>query len=694
MNEPFTQALTARIGRPLADDPQLAQLAALVCTASFVPFPLLRNVRNHALPGSPLALEARLCESHVVESIASDGFVLHPRLRAVLRHAFRETVRENGPLPGAPALREAMAHGLEFLSPLLRLEERIVWTFVTTDDFLAPADEELALVVHSVVRQRRLRMLEWASGAMLRLPEEVLKGPSAWLLAQLCRAVGLPHPDLAWPESDFDRVLFSEAMALVPQTVVGIARDGSRLFVGPVSAKRRIGIRVPATTPVTVRVVWEGQPQGEELTGVDQAVRTVACGRAAVELVGLDGRVVRLSRFDGARPPEELQRSDLYDRLEEARETRRTLRAQVLSVSRRDTGYVVRLLEEPHVRAFLPHGRSEFPRLSSHGLGALLDGAIHVRIDVVDRSSQAVVVSRVRSLLSRGTLAVGRRCRGRVVAKEVSGLLVSLNDAAEVAQPEYEPLLGKLDTRHLLPLPGWEAGLRSARSYPVDVGDEIDVVVLSIATGNRQIRLTMAQSQGQPAGSRDGNLQVGDHVMGVVRQKLYNGIRFELRSFASSPAPERAPLEPGLTGLVLNTELSWEGRWFFGGGDAREYPLEEGDRSEMVVIGFHPVTGEVLASVKRLVPDPGEEAIRQLRPGTEAFGIVVGRSNRAWRVRLEPWSVTAVMTGGRAAHRLRNGVRVYLRIEAVNTLRRTIRASFLRVVDTPVPAEGEEPAQP
>ncbi|MGI5368969.1 hypothetical protein [Streptomyces iakyrus] len=691
MNEEFAEAITARIRGRLADTPQLAHLAALVCTTPFVPFPLLRDVRTHAMPRSTLALEAELCQSDVVESMASDGFALLRGPRTGLRHAFRAAMLGDE-RPDASGLREAMASGLQFLSPLLRLEERIVWSYVTAEDFLTAVDEELAHVVYSVVRQRRLRILEWASGAMMRMPEDVLQAPSVWLLAQLCRAVGLPHPELSWPEADFDRSLFREAMALVPQTTVGIARDGSRLFVGPVSTQRRIGIRVPATAPVSVRVVWEEQPQGEELTEVDRTVRTVTCGRNPVELIGLDGRVVRLEPFHGARPPEEWERSNLYDRLEEARESQRTMRAQVLSVSRGATGYVVRLLDEPTIHAFLPHSKAEFPHLSREGLGALLNGAILVRIEVVDRSSQGVMVRRVRSLPSRGTLTVGQRCRGRVVAKDVDGMLVSLNEAAGVDQPEFEPLLGKLHTKDLLPVPGWEPKLRSTRSYPLDVDDEIDVVIVSIGSTNRQIKLKMTEAEAPVAA---GEVRIGDRVMGTVRQKSYNGIRFDLQGWATAQGPDRSPLPSGLTTLVLNTELSWEGRWFFGGGDAREYPLQLGDRSELVVTGRHPVTGEVLSSLKRLIDDPGRTAVRQLRPGTEAFGVVLRRRNRVWRVRLEPWSIVATLTAGQdVADRLRKGARVRLRIERVETLERKIRASLLRVVETPAPDENDTHREP
>jgi hypothetical protein len=679
MNEQFSRALLERLDPPLATDADVVVLAALICTPPFVPFPLLRDVRSQCLPGSLLDLEARLCESNLVESIASDGFVLHVSSATAIRRALRGVVLAADLDIDLTGLRSAMKPGLEHLSPLLRLEERITWAYATTEDVAALAEEELAAVVYGVVRERRLRMLEWASGAMTRLPEEVLHTPSAWLLSQLCRGVGLPHPVLDRPDDELSYAVFREASAVIPQTVIGIARDGVNLSVGPVSRERPIGVRVPATVPATLRVVWDGRPGGVELSEIDSTVQTVPTGRSAVELIGLDGMVVRLAPMTGGTPPEQAEVSQVFDRLQRAQASRHTMRADVLAMDVGPVGHLVRLRDEPTIQAFLPSRLSAFPRLPKGALGELLAGTILVQIERVDRENQRVTVRRVRSTLSRGSLRVGQRCRGRVVAKLRHGLLISLNEAAGMSQPDYEPLLGFIPTSGLLPVQGWSADFRSARSYPVNVGREIEALINSITPNNRQIRLAMARHGASlPEGVRP-----GDRLIGIVAERFYHGIRFSLIGRAG-PSAGSSPLPAGLTGIVMITELSWEGRWYFGGGDARNYPLQLGDRSELLVTGPNEATGEINLSIKRLMRDPAPAALKQLRPGTEGYGVVLRRRGQHWRIRLEPWSVTIDMTAGRDFHdQLPHGTQVYVRIEEVDLIGRKIRSSLKRIVSSP-----------
>ena len=683
MNEATLRTLAARVDPPVDAAADVVELAVLICTPPLVPYPLLRDVRRQCLPGSTLDLEARLCESHLVESIASDGFALHIPVAEILRRTLRSFLLGNDSDLDLDGIRSAMSAGLAHLSPLVRLEERIAWAYATNEDFAAQAEEELAAVVYSITRERRLRMLEWASGAMMRLPSEVLQTPSAWLLSQLCEAIGLPHPALDWPDGGFDHAAFREVAELLPQTVVGIARDGRNLSVGPVSHQRTIGIRVPATTPTMVRVMWPEQPQGVELRAVDRVVQTVPTGRSAVDLIGLDGRVVQLGALTGDTPPEVAEASQVFDRLEQAHAGRRTLRADVLPADIGPAGHLVRLLDEPAISAFLPRRLAAFPPLPKGAIGDLLTGAVLVQIERVDRAQQSVVVRRIRSVPSRGQLRAGQSCRGRVLAKFRHGVLVSLNEAAGLSQPEFEPLIGLISTKHLPPLQDWVPGLRSARSYPVDIGEEIEVLVRSIGPNNRSIRLAMAGHSTSLGTSLPEGIRPGDRLVGIVAETFYHGIRFSLVGWHAS-ARDQGPLPPGLSGMVINTELSWEGRWYFGGGDARKFPLQIGDRSEVLVTGLNEATGEIALSIKRLTADPGPAALKQLRPGTEGYGVVLRRRGQSWRVRLEPWSITITMKSGpEFQDQLGSGVRVYLRIEEVDLINRKIRSSLQRIVSVP-----------
>jgi ribosomal protein S1 len=235
----------------------------------------------------------------------------------------------------------------------------------------------------------------------------------------------------------------------------------------------------------------------------------------------------------------------------------------------------------------------------------------------------------------------------------------------------------------LLPLHNWESKLRSPRSYPVNIGDQIEVIILSISPGNRHLRLRMAQPEMARRNSLPEGIEMGDRLIGIVTERFYHGIRFSLIE-RSDPDPAASPVASGLTGTVVNTELSWEGQWYYGGGDAREFPLEIGDRSEVLVTGINRVTGEIDLSIKKLTNDPGVIAIKQLRPGVEAYGVVRGRRANRWRVRLEPWSITISMTARPPLQdQVHSGVRVLVRIQQVNLGKRMIRSSLIQIVEDP-----------
>jgi hypothetical protein len=679
IDERFATALLDRLDMPVAplDEPVVA-LASLVCTPPFVPFPMLRDVRSQCLSGSMLGLEGRLCESVLVESISSDGFALEPKATTNLRRALRGVMLDADLEVDQTGFRSAMDVGLEYLSPLLRLEERIVWAYVTTEDVSAQAEHEFAAVVDGVVREQRLRMLEWASAAMRRLPEETLVTPSAWILSQLCRAMGLPYPDLGLPEGTVDYRALRLPLSQIPQTIVGIARDGRELAVGPVSYERPIGIRVPATAPAILRVSWDERPDGIELTGIEREVQTAPTGRSAVNLISLDGRVVRLGPITGDTPPEVAEAAQVFDRLEGAYQAHRTMRAELLDVDIIADGQLVRLADEPTIQAFLPDRLSLLPPLPADALGSLMPRTIQVQIYSVDRENQRVTVRRVRALTSRGNLTEGQRYQGRVVAKLLHAILVSLNEAAGLQQPEYEPLIGSISTNRVLPVHNWDQKLRSARSYPVNIGDEVEVIVESISPGNRLIRLRMVGAGQAVSRSLPDGGNIGDRLIGTVTEKYYHGIRFALVEKSDS-----VPLSPGLTGTVVNTELSWKGRWYYGGGDAREFPLEIGDRSEVLVTGINKVTGEVDLSIKRLTNDPGDVAIKQLRPGTEVYAVVRRSRKGHLRVRLEPWSITGTMTAKPPLKdQVKFGTRVLVRIEQIDLRERMVRSSLIEIIES------------
>ncbi len=676
MTSSLAEALTRRLPEGMQTHADVMCLAALVSTAPFVPFVLLRDVRRAAVPLGGLTTEALLCESSLVESVAADGFVLHGTVRTALRQALREAVVEDEIDLGIAQLRPRMHDGLELLSPLLRIEERVVWRYVTEADYRDVCDRELAAVVRGVTQERRLRMLEWASGAMTRLPAELLTTPSVWLLAQLCRAQDLPHPQLGWPDGPLDDGLFLDAMHFVPQTVVGISRDGGRLTLGPVSAQRPIGIRVPATQPVTVRVQRFGETESQTISGVNRTVKSLVTGLGAVTIMGLDGRAVQLTAMNpGETAPEIRDQRHVFDRLEDARARGAELMAKPLRLDVGPHGYLVQLTEEATVTAYMPRSEAQLPYLAKDNPGMQVPESLQrVRITRVDREKQRVSVRRVRGVITRGDLRVGQLARARIIAKTRHGLVFDLTEAAGLSVPLSEPVFGTMGTKELPASVGWEPAFRSSRSYAVEENAELDIVVTSISPQNRGLRVSvrLADRSDVPGGRLPEGLAVGDRVWGTVSEKAYHGIRFALDD--AGPA-SRA----GLHGLVLNTELSWEGEWFYGGGDAQNFPLVIGDRCEIVVVGVHAVSGELSLSLKQVVEDPGQATLRSLRPGTEVDGVIMRRVLDNWRVRLEPWSAMTTVPVGSFEGSLRTGTRIRMRVRHSDPVTHTVVAELIRV---------------
>jgi len=674
----LAETLAQRLPDTMRTDPEVDCLAAIVSSAPFVPFVLLRDVRRAAVPGGGLAAEARLCESRLVESVAADGFVFHGAVRTAMREALRGAVIEDGVDLNARRLRPKMRDGLDLLSPLLRIEERVTWRYATELDYRDYCDRELAAVVRGITQERRLRMLEWASGAMTRFPKELLSTPSVWLLAQLCRVQDLPHPVLDWPEGETDEGLFLDVMPFMPQTVVGIARDGTRLTLGPVSARRPIGIRVPATQPVSVRVEWPGKRDGQVLSEVDRTVKSVPTGLGPVTIVGLDGRAVQLDAMvPGDTAPEVREQQQVFDRLEDACARRRELMARPVRLDVGPHGYLVRLSQEPAVTAYMPVHAAQMPWLTENPGMRVPESLQRVRVTRVDREKQRVSVSRVKGIISRGSLREGQLIRAKIVAKTLPGMLLDLTEAAGLSVPKYERVFGMLGKRDLPASVGWQPGFRSARSYAIEEGAELDVVITEIQVGQSlRIAVRPADRSDVPEGRLPDGLAVGDRLWGTVEGKAYHGIRFSLGGESTDSG---AVLPAGLSGLVLNAELSWDGKWFYGGGDAREVPLDVGDRCELVVLGVHALSGEPALSLKRVTEDPGQVTLRTLRPGSEVDGVVVRRVKDHWRVRLEPWSAMTTVPVGSFEGHLKAGTRIRMRVRRSNASTHTVVAELIRV---------------
>jgi hypothetical protein len=164
-----------------------AVLGALISGPPLAPYGLIRQARRTIFGGGTLYLEAMLCDSELVEAVSKDGIELAHEFRTVAQLALRERVMAQE-IP-VTDLRAANRCGHLQMSPLLSLEEQLVWAYVSQPDPVPECDRLLADCLLSIVRENRHHILDWAAGALRRLPDLVVSTQAAWLLSELCNAL-------------------------------------------------------------------------------------------------------------------------------------------------------------------------------------------------------------------------------------------------------------------------------------------------------------------------------------------------------------------------------------------------------------------------------------------------------------------------------------------------------------------------
>ncbi|HYW04686.1 MAG TPA: 30S ribosomal protein S1 [Gammaproteobacteria bacterium] len=119
----------------------------------------------------------------------------------------------------------------------------------------------------------------------------------------------------------------------------------------------------------------------------------------------------------------------------------------------------------------------------------------------------------------------------------------------------------------------------------VQIGDEVEVMVLDIDEERRRISLGMKQVQANPWQEFAQNHNKGDHIVGTIKSITDFGI------FVG--------LEGGIDGLVHLSDISW----MEAGEEAvREY--KKGDEVEAVVLSVDPERERISLGIKQLEQDP------------------------------------------------------------------------------------------
>jgi small subunit ribosomal protein S1 len=198
---------------------------------------------------------------------------------------------------------------------------------------------------------------------------------------------------------------------------------------------------------------------------------------------------------------------------------------------------------------------------------------------------------------------VGSRVSGKVVNVLSYGAFVQLEEGIE----------GLVHVSEM----SWTRRI-SHPSEVVNVGDQVEVVVLDINSQKQEISLGMKQTEANPWDQVEEKYPVGTKISGVVRNLTNYGAFVEI--------------EEGIDGLLHVSDMSWTRKVL--------HPSEvvkKGDEIEAVVLAVDQEKKRVALGTKQLTDDPWESLIpSKYIPGTVVMGSVTKVTNFGVFVELEP----------------------------------------------------------
>ena len=247
---------------------------------------------------------------------------------------------------------------------------------------------------------------------------------------------------------------------------------------------------------------------------------------------------------------------------------------------------------------------------------------------------------------------IGARVKGKVVNVMNYGVFVRLEDGIE----------GLVHISEM----SWTRRLNHP-SEMLNLGDEIEVIVLSINKNKQEISLGLKQTETNPWAIASQKYPVGTIVTATVRSITNFGAFVEI--------------EPGIDGMVHISDLSWT-RKYGHPSDA----LQKGQELKCVVIEVNEEKQRISLGVKQMTEDPWVHAIPgKYIPGQIIKGMITKLTNFGAFVELEPDLEGLLHVSELADHKIENpqdivkrGDEVEVKILKVDTDARKIGLSLRR----------------
>ncbi|QDV16706.1 30S ribosomal protein S1 [Gimesia panareensis] len=306
-----------------------------------------------------------------------------------------------------------------------------------------------------------------------------------------------------------------------------------------------------------------------------------------------------------------------------------------------------------------------------------IDDEIEVMILSVDREKEKIALGLKQKTPSPWELVeskypVGTKVTGTVVNVMSYGAFVKLEDGIE----------GLVHISEM----SWTKRINHP-SELVNIGDEVEVVVLGVNKDKQEISLGMKQTQSNPWDEVTKKYPEGARVKGTVRNLTNYGAFIEL--------------EEGVDGLLHVSDMSWTRKI----SHASEV-MKKGDEIECLVISVDEERKRIALGLKQLSSDPWETDIPQkYQPGAIVQGVVTKITNFGVFVELEDELEGLLHISELADHKVENpedivkvGETLDVKILRVDTEDRKIGLS--RKLEEPIEEEaeagegGEAPATP
>jgi len=201
-------------------------------------------------------------------------------------------------------------------------------------------------------------------------------------------------------------------------------------------------------------------------------------------------------------------------------------------------------------------------------------------------------------------------------------------------------------------------------SKVVQVGDEVEVMILDIDEERRRISLGVKQCQVNPWEEFSGKCEKGDKISGKIKSITDFGIFIGL--------------DGGIDGLVHLSDISWNET-----GEEAVRNYKKGDELETIVLSIDPERERISLGVKQLESDPFNEYVAENDKGSVIKGKVISVEAKAAIVLLAE-GVEATLKASEiskdrvedARNALKEGEEVEAKIIVVDRKNRTIALSI------------------